>query len=295
MAAKKSKAVAKKEKAGLPANLMEELEEAGAKREAMGKDDMSIPFIQILQSLSPQCTKGEPEYVKEAEASMLYNTVTREMFPTFDEDDKPITAFRVISVAYKSSFIEWVTRANGGGFVAEYDVALGTTAITQTNDNNLDIIQQGSPIGTPGNQLSFTHTHFVFALDEDGSIEPAIMSMVMTQVKPSKIWNALIDRTRLPVEISPTKKKAPRFFGIWSVSTERRSNDHGTWYVWNFTRDGSITDLGESWGEVMADAKSFAAGINKGDVSADHAKAAAAENPSVDDGEGSDLDTEIPF
>jgi len=292
MAAKKE--VAKKAEAGLPAALLEELEIAGAEREVMGKDDMSIPFLQILQSLSPQCTKGEPEFIKGAEASMLFNTVTKDMFPTYDEDDNSLPGAHVISIAYKPSFIEWVPRAQGGGFVNEYDVAVGSTIITQRNDTNQDIIQPGSPVGTPGNQLAYTHTHFVFVVDKaTGRIKPAVMSMTSTQVKPSKTWNALINETELP-----SGKPAPRFFGVWAVSTQRRSNDHGTWYVWDFTRDGSIIDLGDAAGAVMAEAKKFATGIDEGEVSADHAKAAAAENPTVDPGKdagGEEGDEEIPF
>lgn len=293
------KAVAKKEKAGLPAdaNLLDELTAAGAEREAMGKDDMSIPFVQILQSLSPQCTKGEPEYVKEAEPSMLLNTVTGEMFPTFDDDDNSLTGMYVVSIIYKASYIEWVPRAAGGGFVQEYDVAFGSTAITQRNDNNLDIIQPGSPVGTPGNQLSYTHTHFVFIVNkETGRYKPAVISATSTQVKPSKNWNALINETELP-----NGSQAPRFFGVWAVKTQRRSNDQGTWYVWKIERDSTILDLGpEACAEIMGEAKKFAQGVSAGEVNADHAKAggSAEDNPNVPSGEGGadgDKDEEIPF
>lgn len=294
MTAKSNKTVAKKEEAGLPAELLDELEAAGAEREAMGKDDMSIPFLQILQSLSPQCTKGEPEYIKGAEASMLFNTVTQEMFPTFDEDDNSLVGVYLVSIAYKASFIEWVPRSQGGGFVNEYDVALGSTAVTQRNDQNLDIIQPGSPVGTPGNQLSYTHTHFAFLVNkETGRIKPVVLSMTSTQVKPSKNWNALINETELP-----NGKPAPRFYAIWAASTQRRSNDHGTWYVWSMKRDGAITDLGnEAAAAIMGEAKKFAEGIASGDVSADHAKAGGdSENPDVPSGEGQkEGDEEIPF
>ena len=290
------KAVAKKGKAGEVANtdLLAGLTAAGEQREAMSKDDMSIPFLQILQSLSPQCTKGEPEYIKGAEPSELFNTVTQDRFPTLDDDDNPITGVHVVSISYKATFIEWVPRSQGGGFVQEYDIAAGSTAITQRNENNHDIIQPGSPIGTPGNQLAYTHTHFLFIVDkETGKSRPAVVSMTATQVKPSKNWNALINETELP-----NGSAAPRFFGIWSAGTQRRSNDQGTWYVWMFKRDGTILDLGdEVAGAIMKLAQKFQKGIDEGEHRADHAKGQESENPSTDSGKGGKDgdDEEIPF
>jgi len=289
MAGKKE--VSKKEEPGLPANLLADLETEGAKREVMSKDDMAIPFLQILQSLSPQCTKGEAEYIKGAVASELFNTVTKERFVTYDDDDNAVTALHVVSIHYKPSYIEWVPRANGGGFVGEYDVAVGSTAITQPNDNKQDIIQKGSPVGTPGNQLSYTHTHYMFVVNKTtGRYRPIVVSMTSTQVKPSKVLNAMVQDAELP-----SGNPAPRYYPIWAVTTQRRSNEHGTWYVWDFKRDGSITDLGDAASALFTEAKKFAKGVEEGEVAADHAKAAASENPSTDASTGDDLDEEIPF
>lgn len=298
-----SKEVATKdEKVPAPAGLLDDLAQYGEEnREVMTRDDMSIPFLTILQSLSPQVTKGQPEFIKGANVSDVFNTVTRELFPTQDDNDKPIVGLRVVSLAYKSSYIEWVTRANGGGFVNEYDVATGEEIMkhTQKNDNKHDIIQQGAPYGAcPGNQLSFTHTHFVAVIKEDGSFEPAILSCASTQLKPSRDWNALIDRFRLP-----DGRRAPRFFGVWSVTTEGRSNDSGSWYVWRFEKDSDIvTLLGDKAAEFVGFAKEFIEGVKTGAVEADHSKSAegtVSENPSVA-GEGAgagggEEDGEIPF
>lgn len=285
-----TKAVAKKEEAGLPAEMLNELTQLGEEYgEAMSKDDMSIPFIQILQSLSPQCTKGEPEFIKGAEPSMLFNTVTKDLMPTSDDDGNQLIGMRVIGLAYKASFIEWVPRAKGGGFVAEYDVAEGHSIPTMRNDQNLDIIQEGTPLGTPGNQLSYTHTHFVFIVKDDGTLEPAVLTMTSTQVKPSKDWNALINNTKLP-----NGARAPRFYGVWNVTTRRRSNDQGSWYVWEFSKGGVITEL-ENAGAILAEAKSFADGIRQGEHKADYSKAAEANPTTNSGGDQSDADDDMPF
>jgi hypothetical protein len=283
-----SSAVAKKGEDKLPAEFMDELALAGEQhKETLTRDDMSIPFIQILQSLSPQCTKGKAEFIKGAEPSDLFNTVTQQIFKTRDEDDDPLVGMKVLPIAYKRSFIEWIPRSKGGGLVAEYTVEEGLSIPTKRNDQNVDIIQEGSPFGTPGNQLSDTHTHFCFQVHEDGTWEPVILTMASTQIKPSKDLNNLVSKMKLP-----DGRAAPRFFGIFSVTTQLRQNDQGSWYIWKFEKVDDVLNAGRM--DMFREAKQFAEGVQAGEHKADHAKMAESgdANPSVDG--GSD-DGDAPF
>lgn len=288
MADKKTE-VAKAKENQLPAELMDELASDGEQhREQMSKDDMSIPFLQILQSLSPQCTRGEPEFIKGAEPSDVFNTVTQELLKTRNDDDEAIPGFRIMPIAYKRSFIEWIPRNQGGGIVNEYSVEDGLAIITARNENNLDIIQEGSPLGKPGNQLSDTHTHFAFLIKDDGSWEPVVLTMTSTQIKPSKDLNNMVSKHRLP-----NGSTAARFFGVYSVTTQRRSNDQGSWYIWKFEKVDDVASNPELL-PIYREAKQFAEGVKVGEHKADHAKAAATEaNP--DAPKGGDADDEVPF
>lgn len=275
-------------KAGLPAELMQELmADAQEFRETMTREDMAIPFIQVLQQLSPQCVEGDPAYIEGAKAGMFYNTVTNEVF------DGKSEGIRLVSIAYKASYIEWIPRNAGGGFVNEYDVAEGASIRTARNDQGMDIIQSGSPLGTPGNQLSYTHTHYVFLVRPDGTYEPALLTMTSTQVKHSKKLNFQIANMKLPGSAVP----APRFFGLWRAKTDLNKNDQGMWYTWNFSREGSILDLGEEGAAIYAAAKEFARSVAAGEAKADYSKtdaagAGASDNPDVGDtGDGED----VPF
>ena len=289
---KTTKAVAKTKDAGLPAEFLDELAQAGEDhKEALGKDDMSIPFLQILQSLSPQCTKGEPEHIKGAEASDLLNTVTQTLIKTRDDDDNPVQGCQVMPVSYARSFIEWVPRSQGGGIVNEYSVEDGLQIITQrSEETGQDIIQANSPLGTPGNQLNDTHTHFMFLINEDGTFEPVVLTMSATQIKPSKDLNNMVSK-----QVLPDGRKAPRFFGLYDVTTQRRSNDQGSWYIWKFERNGDV--LANDRMDMFRDAKEFVAGIETGEHKVDHSKAAGEVNPSTKDaGDGGEKnDDEVPF
>lgn len=267
-------------------NDLDELTQAGQEfKETLGKDDMSIPFIQILQQLSPQCTKGQPEYIKGAESGELFNTVTSQRWKTRDDDDQPIFGMRILPITYKRTFIEWVPRNKGGGLVKEWDVDQGLSIITARNENNLDIIQDGSPYGTPGNQLNDTHTHFVFVIREDGTHFPAVLAMSSTQIKPSKNLNSMIADQKLPNGATP-----PRFFAIWNITTDQRTNDQGSWYVWKFEKAGDVQSLGMM--PLFREAKAFAESILAGEHKVDHSKAAGDTNPSTAD---MVMDDKVPF
>ena len=52
---------------------------AQAGYENTGQQDQLIPFLAILQALSPQVQQGTPEYIEGARTGQLFNTATREV------------------------------------------------------------------------------------------------------------------------------------------------------------------------------------------------------------------------
>ena len=287
-----TKAVAKKQEAGLPAELLEELSSDGEEyAEVMGKDDMSIPFLSILQSLSPQCTKGKPEFIKGAEPSDLYDSVTKRIFKTRDDDDNEVEGVRIMPISYKRSFLEWVPRSKGGGLVNEYSVEDGLSIVTIRDENTgQDIIQEGSPLGKPGNQLNDTHTHFVFLLNPDGTFEPMILSMQSTQIKPSKDLNNMTSKHTLS-----SGAKAARFYAVYGVTTQLKQNDQGSWYIWKFERVDDVEKNAELY-PAYKEAKVFRDGIETGEHKADFSKIEGEANPSTaDTAKAPDNDEEVPF
>jgi len=80
---------------------------AGKGFENLTQDDISIPFLNVLQSTSPEQKEGG---IKGAKAGMFYNSVTQELF----------TSVVFVPAIRVHEFVEWVKRENGGGLVASH-------------------------------------------------------------------------------------------------------------------------------------------------------------------------------
>ena len=95
----KNKEVAVKNEYGLPAELADEMAlDAGAGQEDITAADVSIPFLRILQQMSPQCIRSKGEYIDSAQAGQIFNTVTGELWA---EDNGPI----IVPCAYNFKYI----------------------------------------------------------------------------------------------------------------------------------------------------------------------------------------------
>ena len=76
-----AKNVVPKKLENLPAEFEEEfLADVEEWKEHLTQDDMAMPFLQILQALSPQVTEGEDKFLEEAEKGMIFNTVSKQLY-----------------------------------------------------------------------------------------------------------------------------------------------------------------------------------------------------------------------
>lgn len=213
---------ASKELADVYADLgIEEM--AGMSNEDMSSsDDYAMPFLSLLQSGSPQCKKSDPRRVEGAEEGMFFNTVEKAVY----------SEVTLIPVAYRRSFVEWKLREDGGGFVTEY--LPGEQPPTVLDDKNRDILENG-------HELKDTRYWYVLIKNENGSVDPAVIGMTRTQIKPSKAWSYLLAKDVWPD--GQERGKAPPFF-CWSykATTVPQQNDEYSFWNWDITRGDPVTD-----------------------------------------------------
>ncbi|MDC0955885.1 hypothetical protein OAR20_00325 [Candidatus Pelagibacter sp.] len=249
--------VTEKKSAPLPANMFEE--DAAKGLGAIGQDDLALPFLKILGQLSPEVNKRDGKYVEGAEPGMIFNSVSGELYDG-------VKGLDVIPAFYKLEYIEWKDRGEGPGApVAIYDSSSDIMSKTKPDANYKDRLPNG-------NYIEKTASHFVIITGD--SPATALISMKSTQLKISRKWNSMMSGIKLK---GKNGLYTPASFShIYKLKTTQMSNDKGTWFGWEVSKVGPITDA-----SIYQQAKSFSESISKGAVKAKHGEQKPAESSSI--------------
>jgi hypothetical protein len=238
--------VAEKKTAGLPSNVFED--DAAKGLGTIGQEDLALPFLKILGQLSPEVNKRDGKYVEGAEPGMIYNSVSGDLYDG-------VKGIDVIPCFYKLEYIEWKDRGEGPGApVAIYDSSSDIMSKTTPDANYKDRLPNG-------NYIEKTASHFVIVSGDNPST--ALISMKSTQLKISRKWNSMMSGIKMKGKnglFTPAS-----FSHIYRLKTTQMSNDKGTWFGWEVSKVGPVTDQ-----SLYGQAKSFSENISKGNVKAKH-------------------------
>lgn len=238
--------VAMKKENAVAVNMFEADADKGSQN--MTQEDLALPFLKVLGQLSPEVNKRDGKYVEGAEPGMILNTVTNEVF----DGTKGID---VLPVFYERKYVEWQDRGEGKGApVAIHDASSDIMSQTTRDKSFKDRLPNG-------NYLENTANHYVVVLGD--SPQTALISMKATQLKISRKWNSIMMGIKLQGKnglFTP-----PTYSHIYNLKTVQMSNDKGTWFGWEVSKVGPISDQG-----VYQIAKSFADKVGKGDVEVKH-------------------------
>lgn len=248
--------------------------DAGAGFEGTSGADLSIPFISILQSNSPQVEEDSDRY----KPGMLVNTVTGDII---DADVAKHGAGQPFLPVHKeTAYVEWVPRDSGGGFVG-------------LHDPNGEVVKKaiaangGSRIGKltldNGNELIETHYIYGLLLDEAGETTTgfAVVSFTSTKIKPYRDFTTAM---------YTLKGRPPMFANRAVLKTVKQKNEKGSFF--NF----KIEPLKGSWSESLINPATEAALLEEAKgfrdmVTSGMARAAfETQNSTGDGGNGSSED-----
>ena len=238
--------VAEKKTAGLPSNIFED--DAAKGLGNISQEDLALPFLKILGQLSPEVNKRDGKYVEGAEPGMIYNSVSGDLYDG-------VKGIDVIPCFYKLEYIEWKDRGEGvGAPVAIYDSSSDIMSKTKPDANYKDRLPNG-------NYIEKTASHFVIVSGDSPST--ALISMKSTQLKISRKWNSMMSGIKMK---GANGMFTPASFShIYKLKTTQMSNDKGTWFGWEVSKVGPVTDKG-----LYDQAKAFSENISKGSVKAKH-------------------------
>lgn len=174
--------------------------------------DRAIPFLGVLQALSPQVTDGDPKRISNAKAGDLFNTVTQELLA------RPVT---IVPVCTQHVFVEWVPRDQGGGFVAQHAIDSDVVKQAQGAAKKFNELKVAKAEGPGENDL--IETFYLYALLLEGpeakeSVTPIVVAFTSTKIKVYK---------RLMTSLLGIKSKPPMFAFRLAVSSFDDKNKKG--------------------------------------------------------------------
>jgi len=207
-------------------------------------EDFAIPFIRVLQPMSPQLQKKHGSFVEGASAGDLYNTVTGEAF----DGDKGIS---IIPCAYNKKYIEWIPREKGGGLVnAGHDISILSKC---TRDD------ESRRYYTPeGNEIVETAQFFILVVAGE-TAQQAVLAFTSTQLGVSRKWLTMLRMARVQ-NSKGESVEAPMFAYTYRLTTTTQSNDKGSWNGYSINQEGA-TDM-----SLAMMAKDFMGAARSGDV-----------------------------
>ena len=239
------KSVTKRENAGaLSTNIFEADADKGSQN--ITQEDLALPFLKVLGQLSPEVNKQHGKYVQGAEPGMILNTVSNDCY----DGSKGI---EVLPVYYHRQYVEWQDRGESKGApVAIHSAASDILSKTTRDKSYKDRLPNG-------NYLENTANHYVVLLGKTPTT--ALISMKATQLKVSRKWNSMMMGIKLQGKnglFTP-----PTYSHIYKLKTVQMSNDKGTWFGWDVSKLGPISNK-----SVYDIARSFAERVSKGEIQA---------------------------
>lgn len=223
-----------------PAEIAEFLDQEAGRGLSTNANDVGIPYISILQDLSPQVKARDEAYIEGAEVGMIFHTQTKELIPG-DE------GFLFIPCFFKSAMVEWVPRKSGGGWVAEHPA---DTPLIRNCTINTDADGRRQPPRLPnGNDLIETKYYYGIAYDSAGIASPAVLSFSSSGLKVSRDFQGQLQRVR-----TPSGAKAPSFAKAYRVKTKLVSKNNNDWFVFDFAAERWVTSSEFAVAKAFADA-----------------------------------------
>ena len=215
-------------------------DDAGFGFEEVTSSDLQIPFLRIIQALSPQLKKSDAAFIEGASQGDIFNTVTNKVWSA---DEGVI----VLPVHFQMKFLEFVPRSQGGGFEGEL-AADSEDVRTSVRDKD-----SGMELLSNGNELVRTAQHYIKIVHEDGNLENAIVDMKKTQLKKSRLWLSMMMMQK------HNGATLPSFANTYCLKSVEDGNDKGSWGSWSIALDAPVSSM-----EAYQDCKELHVSISSG-------------------------------
>tara|TARA_R110000737_G_scaffold30833_2_gene49333 strand:- start:3427 stop:4218 length:792 start_codon:yes stop_codon:yes gene_type:complete len=239
------KEVVKAPKTEMSLGIDDMLKDANSGLENVTSEDLAIPFMRIIQAMSPQVNARDGKHIKDCAQGDIFNTVDNSLY----KGDKGVT---VVPVAYKRTYLEWLPERKGLANVHESSEILKSVS---RNDKGQDYLENG-------NILSTTANHYVLVIDGKGGFSQAIIALSGSQLKKSKKWNSIMAGLKIKTK-DGNVFTPPTFSHKYILTSVVEQNDQGSWYGWDVALAGQLA-AEDSF--IYSAAKQFSHNVNAGAI-----------------------------
>lgn len=205
----------------MPAHIKREGPARGS--EDVSTEDVAIPRLSIIQSLSPQRDKKDPSYIEGAEEGMLFNPTTGLLYGD--------SAY-FIPVYFRKDWLLWKTRKAGGGFLGAH------SSPEHARDRLVEALAEEDGGSERDYEIVETPQQFGILVTQIGA-EDIVISMPKSQMKKSRNFNTMVRMAG-----------GDRWNMTYEVSTVKETNAKGSYYNWNLKAKGYTPE--ELWKRAEA-------------------------------------------
>ena len=188
---------------------------AMAGTEEAGADDLALPTINVLQTLSPICDKTKPQYVEGMEAGMMYNTVTGEAYAD---------GILFCPCYFRTEFSVFASRDAGGGFFGSY-------SSQDEARQAIHVIAQEQKKVPEAFETVRTATHYGLLFNDDHAPYTAVIRMTSSKLAASRQWLTMIRMSGKPA-----------FAYRYRITTVSKSNQQGSWFTYDIKKEDYLSD-----------------------------------------------------
>lgn len=252
-------------------------EYAGRGFQNQTQEDIAIPFINVLQSNSPEV---EEKTVEGAESGMLINSVTKDLYKSI----------QIVPAVTRHRFIEWIPRDSGGGLVGFHEV--GSDVVKEAKARaKAEGAKFGKYTTVKGNDLVETFEVFAVLSIDDQAAGMAVVSFASMKIKPYKVIMGRLNSYQTVTE-DGRRINPPLFAHLIEITTVFTKKPEGTFYN-AVVKPAVGNDVEKSTLETNDPRFTMGAELEKlvmaGAADADYASQTAER------GEGGDGDDDLPF
>ncbi len=197
---------------------------SGSGFENQTSEDYSIPFVTILQALSPQLLpEAGNDHLKQG---MIFNTVTGDYYKGGD-------GIAFIPATTQHEFIEFKPRDQGGGFVGRH--AIDSEMVAHAKDASTEFGKYKTP---DGNDLIETFAVYGIAIGADGMPVTCVVAFSGSKIKKYKGWMTKAKTCQIPL---PDLRRipAPLWAHRYRLKVVPEKNNKGSFFNWAIEFDAT--------------------------------------------------------